>query len=118
MTENKAVFALGAKISDLRTKNGSILGSLQKVKARAVDTERDLEKAQETITISNSRTRTLTEKVSSLKEEFPSVVIERVNLCADPDEMAAFVPRMKNYVETSLFVVSAEVQKEDLSRYG
>lgn len=52
--ENKGVLSLETEISHLKITNGSIVGSLLKVNARAVEIKRDLKKAQTTIAVACS----------------------------------------------------------------
>lgn len=49
---NNVVLALRTEVSEFKTTTGSIVGFLQRLKARALKTERDLKKAQETTTLS------------------------------------------------------------------
>lgn len=77
MAENKVVLALGMEISELEKTTGSLVRSLQEVKACALETGRGLEKAQESIVVSKSHRKTLTDKVSSLTEELKSLRVER-----------------------------------------
>lgn len=59
------------------------------MKARAFETERDLKRAQDTITVSKSCEKTLTGKISFFTVEVSSVRVERANLCVDLDVMSA-----------------------------
>lgn len=67
------------------------MGFLQEVKSRAVETQRDLKKAQDTIAVLHSYQKTLTDKVSSLTGKVSSVRVERVKLRVNSDDKAALV---------------------------
>lgn len=113
MTRNKVVSALGTEISGFKTATGFVVGLLQEVKACAVETERDLKKTQEIISVSGFREKTLTEKVLSLTEELSSVRVECANLCSNLYEMTALVQWMKANVGKQPSTVSTKVQKTD-----
>lgn len=93
--ENKVVHAIGKEISGLKTTANSIVGSLQDVKIRAIETERGLKNAQKTIAASGSWEKTLAEKFSSLMKELSSVRVKSVNLRSDLDEMIMIARRAK-----------------------
>lgn len=79
--------------------------------ARAVETVSGLKKAQETIAVSVSREKSLTENVSSLMEELSALRATHANLRADLVEETAFVQQLKDNLRKSLYTVSTEVQK-------
>lgn len=109
--EKKVVPALETKTSEFITTTGSLVVSLQEVQASAIEINRDPKTAWETITLSNSFEKALTERFSSLTEDLSSVRVERLNLRADSDEMTALVQQMEKNVGKSLSNVSTEVQK-------
>lgn len=75
------------------------MGLFKKVKPRAVEAGKDLRKAQETIAVSGSSEKMLSENVSFLTEELSSVRVGRANHRADFDETTARVQQMKREVE-------------------
>lgn len=87
---------------------GCIVGSPQEVKARAVEIERDLRKAQETFAVSGSHEKVSEEKRLPLTEELSSVCVDHANLCADFDGMSALEERIEEDVGKSLSSVSTE----------
>lgn len=89
--ENKVVLALGTEILALKTTTCSGVSSFQEVKTRAVETERGLKKSQETVAVSDSQQKSLTDKVSSLTKELSSIRVECVNVRVDLDEITALV---------------------------
>lgn len=91
MAENKVVLALRTHVLELKTATGSLVGSVQEVEPRSIDTKCDLIKAQEAVAVSNSQKTSLTEKVTSLTKERMSIRVERANLKPDLDEMTALV---------------------------
>lgn len=48
------MIARGTEISEFKTTTGSLVGAPQEVKAHAVKNEKDMEKAQETVAVSDS----------------------------------------------------------------
>lgn len=56
-------------MSELKKTNGSIDGSLKNVNARAFEAKRDQKKTCETIAVTNSCVKTLTEMISTPIEE-------------------------------------------------
>lgn len=111
MVENMVVFTLGTEISELKITTGSLVGSLPEIEARAVGTKKNLENAQENVSVSHSHQKTSTDEDSSLTEELLSVCVKRANLRADLDDITAPMGRTKNAVGRSLCNVSTEVQK-------
>lgn len=97
--------------SGLKATTGSLVVSLQEVKAQAVEAKRKLKKSQKTVAASDVREKALSDKVTSLTEELLSVRVEHANLRADLGEMTDQNQHMKEDVEKSLSTVSFEVQK-------
>lgn len=87
------------------------MGSIQEVKARAVEMKRDLNKAQESFAKSKSQQTTLIDYILSLTEEPSLVHIKPAIIKSDLGEMMALVQQQKNDVEMSFCNVSMEVQK-------
>lgn len=87
------------------------MGSIQKVKACSVETESDLKKAPETISVSESQQKSSTDKFSSLTEELSSIRVKRVNLTLELEKMMALVQRTKDDVKMSFSKVSTKAQK-------
>lgn len=93
--EKKVALALVTEISELKRTDGFLVGFLQKIKDRAVETEMDLEKTQDGVAVSESPRTSLTDKFASLSEELPSIRTKRANLESDLDERTALVQRPK-----------------------
>lgn len=95
----------------LSATTGSIVGPVQKMKPRVVETERDLNKAQENISVSGSFIKALTGKVLWLREALLAVRVLRVIFRVGLDEMTMVEKRMKKKIWKMLSIMSAEVQK-------
>lgn len=107
--KNKIVLSLKTEISELMVA-GTVVGFLQDVKARAIETASSLKRASETSAVSGSLEKMLTETVSSLTEEFSSVHVERANFGVELDERTTLVQRRKEDVG-KLPTVSSKTQK-------
>lgn len=57
------MLALRTEISSLKTAAGSLVSSLQEVNASAVENQRDLKKAKETVAVTDFHQKSLTDKV-------------------------------------------------------
>lgn len=107
--EYKVILALRTEISELKTTPGSIVGALQEVKARAVETKGNVRKAQGNVGVSDSQRTMLIDKFASLTEELSSIPVQRTNRKADSYEITALVQRKKDGVGKLLSNVSIEV---------
>lgn len=103
--------ALETKTSELKTTTGSHVGIFQEIKVRAVETERDLTKAQKTVAVSDSQQELLADKVSSMTEELSSMRLGRANIKAVLDEIKSLVQRMKDNIKASLLNGSTALRK-------
>lgn len=102
---------MGTEILRLKMTTSSRVGYLQEVKARAIETKNNLQKAQEAVIVSVPHCKNLTDEVTSLTEDLPSISCERANLGADVREISVPVQLLRGYVENALSRVFTEVRK-------
>lgn len=111
-TESNVLLAIGKGNSELKTSTSSLVGFAQDVKASAVETKRDLKKAQKTLAVLASHKKAFAEKVSSVTENLSSVRVERTYLCVGLDLMTTLVQRIKKNVGQSFSNASMGVSKD------
>lgn len=109
--ERKVTLAFRTEILELKTTTGLLVGSFHKVKARAAETERGLQKAQGAVAVSKLQHKTLKEKFTFLTEELSLIRVESANVKADLDEISALVYRLRDDVDKLISNVSTEVAK-------
>lgn len=95
LTFNMVVLASDREVFDFSKMTNFKVGSLQEVKARAVETEKNWKKAQQTIAVYGSRKITLPVTVSSLTVAMLPIRVKLDKFCVDLDEMTTLVKRIK-----------------------
>lgn len=99
------------EILELIATTGYLMSFLEEIRARAVETKRDLKKMPQALEVSKPQQTSFTDKVASVTEGLSSISVECVNFKVDLDEMTWLVQRLKEDDGKSLYNVSAEFQK-------
>lgn len=107
--QEKGIITMGIEISEFKKSSFLVLTSHKEVKSRAIEAERDYNKAPETILESGSRENIYAGTVPFVTEKLTYACVERAVFHSVFDEMMLLVQQMSADVGESLYSLSKKV---------